>query len=165
MARSLVTILAVGTAVASLGYTGGMLHRRGGGETRSSSIAPASRVEPDRVTALGRLEPHGGLLAIAGPPGARIARIEVREGQDVRRGETLVVLEGRAELLAERAHLEAQVREAQDRLDAERRYERVLADEAELERRQVEELEPHEIQAQRAKLDLLRATSRTRRPN
>lgn len=158
MARSLVTILAVGTAFASLGYTGGMLHRRGGGGTRANAIAPASRVEPDRVTALGRLEPHGGVLAIAGPPGARIARIELREGQDVRRGETLVVLEGRAELLAEKAHLEAQVREAQDRLDAERRYVDVLTDEAKLERRQVEELEPREIQARRTKLDLLRAS-------
>ena len=157
MARALVTILAVGTAFASLSYTGGMFHRRGGGESRSGAVAPASRVEPDRVTTLGRLEPHGGVLAIAGPPGARIARIEVREGQDVRRGEALVELEGRAELLAEKAHLEAQVREAQGRLDAERRYVGVLEDEVTLERRRVEELEPREIQSRRAKLDLLRA--------
>ncbi len=156
MAKSVLALLAVGATCVSLGYSGHVLHLRRSDNPPTSATEPARRVEADRVVALGRLEPHCGVISIAGPPGARIARIAVQEGQEVRRGETLVLLEGQAELMAEKPHLEAQIREAQDRLDAERRYEEVLKAEAKIERQQVEELEPREIQAQQAKLDLLR---------
>src|SRR5437763_1709726 len=104
MAKSLVAIVAVGAACASLGYSGHVLHHGGGGRLIPVST-PSAPVRSDRVTALGRIEPHGGVIAVAGPPGTRLSELKVHEGDDVRRGDTLARLEGRAELLAEKAHL------------------------------------------------------------
>src|SRR5689334_8264548 len=59
MTKFLVTIFAV-AAGASLGYSGRVLHRASGDGPPVAASAPAPPVRADRVTALGRLGPHGG---------------------------------------------------------------------------------------------------------
>jgi len=164
MLKTLAGFLAVGATCAVLGYSGRWLHQGRVG-TAGEETADRGRVAllmtADRVTALGRIEPEGGVLAVAGPAGGRLASLDVREGQDVKRGDLLATLEGRAELIAEKAHIRAQIREAEARLDAERRYEDALDAEEKVERRRVEELEVLDIRAQDGKLGLLRQNAET----
>lgn len=149
----------VGTTCVALGYARLALVPPAGTPATGDAAAPRPAVDAaaDWVAALGRLEPEGGVIAVAGPPGARIAGLAVREGEAVRRGQVLATLEGRAALLAERAHLEAQVREAGARLKAEDAYEAALKAEAEVGRREVRELDVLEIKAQEARLGAVRA--------
>jgi len=152
MAKSLFAVVVLGAVSASLSYSGLWRSSRSAADAADS----VKIAVPERVGALGRIEPQGGIIAVAGPPAARVARVLVAEGQRVRRGQALVVLQGREELLAEKAHLQAQIREAERRLAAEDRFEEILRNEASVEYRQVKEVEPREIEAQEAKLDLLR---------
>ena len=154
--KALAAFFLVGATVAALGVARHALDPPEG--TSAPGASPPRPAEAEWVAALGRLEPEGGVIAVAGPPGARIAGLEVCEGQAVRRGQVLATLEGRALLLAEKAHLEAQVREAGARLKAEDAYEAALKAEAEVDRREVRELEVLELKAQEARLGLLRAT-------
>ncbi len=164
MMKTLASFLAVGATCAALGYSGHWLRRAGvgpTGEREASRGGVALLLAADRVTALGRIEPEGGVLAVAGPVGGRVASLDVLEGQDVKRGDRLATLEGRAELLAEKAHLQAEIREAEARLDAERRYQEALDAEEVVERRRVDELEVLEIRAQEGKFGLLRQNAET----
>jgi HlyD family secretion protein len=154
MAKSLGIFVVLGAVSATLGYSGYWRHAGTVSEPSSSESGPAVRL--DKVTALGRLEPRGGVIALAGPPGGVIARLEVGEGKAVRRGDVIATLDGRDGVVAEREHLQAQICEAERRLEAEKRYEDALLTEARLGRRQVDELEPCEIEAQQAKVDLCR---------
>ncbi|MEM7349862.1 MAG: efflux RND transporter periplasmic adaptor subunit [Acidobacteriota bacterium] len=56
------------------------------------AVGPAA-TERSAVTALGRLEPGLGVIDVAAPPGERVRRLEVRDGDPVRRGDILAILE------------------------------------------------------------------------
>lgn len=73
------------------------------------------------VTALGRLEPAGGVIHVAGPsrPGSVIAKLEIEEGDDVEESQVLAVLDTLPAAEARVARLEAELRDAQSRLDRE----------------------------------------------
>lgn len=162
MAKAQMSILVAALACAALGFSG--LMRRGANDLGGSPGGRKAATQPavaDRVTALGRIEPEGGVIAVAGPTGGRVATLEAREGQDVRKGDVLATLEGRAGLLAERAHIQAQLREADARIDAEDRYRAAIEAEEAVERRRVVELEALELAAQDAKLGLLRENLKT----
>lgn len=70
------------------------------------------------VTALGRLEPAGGVIHVAGPsrPGSVIAKLEVGEGDDVEEGQILAVLDTLPAAEARVARLRAELRDAESRL-------------------------------------------------
>ncbi|MDA8020033.1 MAG: efflux RND transporter periplasmic adaptor subunit [Thermoanaerobaculia bacterium] len=74
---------------------------------------------PERVavTALGRLEPGWGVLEIGAPPGDRIEEMRVLPGQEVVEGEVLAVLQSHDERTAQVAVRQAQLAEAQRRLE------------------------------------------------
>ena len=61
-------------------------------EREPAPPAAAEAEPPRRVTALGRLEPEGGVIDLAGPPGDRIAEILVQPGSPVKAGQPLVRL-------------------------------------------------------------------------
>jgi HlyD family secretion protein len=74
--------------------------------------AVASRgPEPDRVSALGRIEPEDGLIRVAGPSGSTvvIGRLFVDDGDPVRKGQLIATLDTLEELEARVARLEAEL--------------------------------------------------------
>jgi len=88
-------------------------------------LAALGRADPekDAVTALGRLEPRGGPVRVAGPsvPVAVIAELSVEEGQSVTEGQVIARLDRYAlqqavvrEREAELVHTEAELRRAKD---------------------------------------------------
>lgn len=106
------------------------------------------------VTALGRIEPGEGVLSVVGPPGDRVERVLVQEGQTVKAGEQLV------ELLAERT-LSAQVQLARAKLDhaqqllkAERAHAAAVLAEAEHAVRRAQELPEIQIAAANAEIQV-----------
>lgn len=88
----------------------------GGGEEAPAAAGGGA------VTALGRVSPDRTVVAVTGPAGERVARLEVAEGQVVEADAPLAVLESRDVLAAERDAAEAAARDARERLDAETRY-------------------------------------------
>ncbi|HEY0981607.1 MULTISPECIES: HlyD family efflux transporter periplasmic adaptor subunit [unclassified Schlesneria] len=69
-----------------------------------------------RIYALGRIEPTGEVIAVAGPDGAsaaRIRRMDVKEGDTVEADRILAVFDNEERLLAERQTAERRVRRAE----------------------------------------------------
>jgi HlyD family secretion protein len=114
------------------------------------------KVTADRISALGRVEPKGGVISIAGVPGARIGKISVHEGQVVDVNDELFVLENYKELDANCKMIEAQRDEAKTSLDLARENEPLLTEELDVEEAQIKQLDPFDRRAQRRKVDALR---------
>jgi len=87
------------------------------GATAAAAASPSSTAQ--RVVALARLEPAGGIVELAGMPGDRIEKLAVKPGQVVRRDEDLVVFESQTLRSLEREAAQAQLDEATSRLKAE----------------------------------------------
>lgn len=83
-----------------------------------SFFAPTAAGARRDVTALGRLEPAGGVIHVAGPsrPGSVIAKLKVDEGDDVEEGQVLAVLDTLPAAEARVARLKAELRDAESRL-------------------------------------------------
>src|SRR4051794_28362766 len=83
----------------------------------SQAAGPGVRPNPgasegEAVHALARLEPAAGLLNVGARPGARIESIRVREGDAVRAGDLLAILEGHSQAKTQVALAEAQKKNA-----------------------------------------------------
>ena len=109
------------------------------------------RMTPDRITALARLEPEGGVINISGTPGDRLAELKVHRGAQVKKGEVLAVLESRSLRQAELELSQAQLESAQKRGAAEEKYAAALRREAELAHKQAS-LERLSVEAQQEKI-------------
>lgn len=92
-----------------------------------SSSAQTETPQPqsvDAVSALGRLEPEGGVIKVSAPTasaaggfgGSRVERVLVKEGAKVKAAQPLAVLDTYPSLLASAMQAEAQVKEAESRL-------------------------------------------------
>jgi HlyD family secretion protein len=92
-----------------------------------------SEKPPTTVAAIGRVEPDGGVIFIGTPPGDRLNRLLVKEGQFVAEGNILAYLESHAEREAERDSLAAVVKELKSRLAAEHAYQDEIIEEAKAE--------------------------------
>jgi HlyD family secretion protein len=97
--RTWETVLALLFALAAGGAGGYLLGNRG------NSPSPAAEGQPqriDKVTALGRLQPAGGVVPVYGPPGDRIARLfPVAPGRLLEEGEPIAELASRGDRLKE----------------------------------------------------------------
>jgi len=114
------------------------------------------KASAERISALGRVEPKGGVISIAGVPGARIGKISVHEGQEVGVNAELFVLENYEELDANCKMIEAQRDEAKTSLDLEAKNEALLREELDVEEAQIKQLDPFDRRVQRRKVDALR---------
>jgi HlyD family secretion protein len=65
------------------------------------------------VSALGRVQPLGGLIAVYGPPGDRVVKFERPLGERVEAGKKLAILSGEGERETQVKALEAQIEEAE----------------------------------------------------
>jgi HlyD family secretion protein len=111
--------------------------------------------KPTAVAAIGRLEPQGQVIDIAGLMGDRVGKLEVKEGAEVKARDILGYLESHTERKAERDAIDAQLKEAEARLQAETAFSNAQIKEAEIALRQAKELDPLDIKAQEARVKLL----------
>jgi HlyD family secretion protein len=81
------------------------------------AVSAASAAE-DRIAALGRIEPQGGVLRVSGPSGGPsvIAKLFVDEGDRVEEGQRIAILDSHARSRAELLRAEAELEEAKREL-------------------------------------------------
>ncbi|MFS8810574.1 ABC exporter membrane fusion protein [Synechococcus sp. O70.2] len=109
------------------------------------------------VGALGRLEPEGSVIRVAGPPGERLGELLVAEGERVVAGQVLARLESYSERLAEREYAAAQLQEARARLEAETRFGQAQIEEARTRLSRLDEPQQLQIRSQEAVVERIRA--------
>jgi HlyD family secretion protein len=131
--------------------------------SNGSSIA-APNETGNAISALGRLEPEGGLIHVAAPTasitagGSRVLRLLVKEGAAVKANQPLAVLDTYDSLLATAMQADAQVKEAEARLaqvQAGAKRGEIVARQATVQNFEAELT--GEIKAQAARLDRLQA--------
>jgi HlyD family secretion protein len=124
-------------------------------EASSSRVNPST--EPDKVVALGRIEPKDDVLSLGVPMPDRITRIKVKEGQHVKKDEELVILDGEVMRELERKLAVIQRRQAEKRLQAIEASGAAQIRVEEIRQEQVEQVGPLEIEAQMTKIKYLEA--------
>ncbi|URR35658.1 ABC exporter membrane fusion protein [Thermosynechococcus sp. HN-54] len=148
----------LGSLVFSLNYWQQLQRANEEQEIQAALANPMS----DRITALGRLEPEGEVVAISAPSMTeRLGQLLVREGDRVVAGQPLAYLDTYPERKAERDLAASQLQEARLRYEAETRL--ALAQIAEAERRRDRANEPAiaAIQAQQATIQRIQAELET----
>lgn len=80
------------------------------------------RQSRDAVTALGRVTPGRAAISIAAQTGARILKLEVRDGSKVKEGDVLALLETHPLRMMEREAAQVALEEARERLEKETAY-------------------------------------------
>ncbi len=111
-------------AIAATLATGGvMAYTVWAGRMPQSSTTPSTVISTPQiktVTALGRLEPEGEAIALSAPTSAegnRVDQLLVKEGDRVRKGQAIAILNSRDRLQASVMQAQEQVRVAQAKLD------------------------------------------------
>jgi HlyD family secretion protein len=97
---------------------GGLAHRHWPGQPATTTVAMAAPAIT-QISALGRLEPDGEVVQIFAPTsmeGARVERLAVRLGQQVRSGDLIAVLDTYARRQAALREAQSQVQVAQAQL-------------------------------------------------
>ena len=154
-----VSILTVGIGVlvsyaAMSGYFGGNREQSGPNE-QSGPKEPKPQIA---VAALGRIEPRSEIINIgAGFSPDRLEALFVARGDLVKKGEVLGYLGGYAEQIAQRNMYRAQLEEAKLRLKTELELSRSRIESAEINQRQILEVSPMKIAAQKATIESLEA--------
>jgi len=110
------------------------------------------------VAALGRIEPRSEIINIgAGFSPDRLESLLVARGDVVNKGQVLGHLGGYAEQIAQRAMYRAQLEEAKLRLKTEIELNRSRIESAEIHRKEILEVSPLRIAAQKATIESLEA--------
>ncbi|MBD2540993.1 ABC exporter membrane fusion protein [Coleofasciculus sp. FACHB-SPT36] len=114
------TLLAIAATLATGGV---MVYSVSQGRMPQSSTTPSTVISTPQiktVTALGRLEPEGEAIALSAPTSAegnRVDQLLVKEGDRVRKGQAIAILNSRDRLQASVMQAQEQVRVAQAKLD------------------------------------------------
>ncbi|MBD2742353.1 ABC exporter membrane fusion protein [Coleofasciculus sp. FACHB-1120] len=114
------TLLAIAATLATGGV---MAYSVSQGRIQQSSPTPSTVISTPQiqtVTALGRLEPEGEAIALSAPTSAegnRVDQLLVKEGDRVRKGQAIAILNSRARLQASVMQAQEQVRVAQAKLE------------------------------------------------
>ncbi len=167
--QTLIVVL-IGLVVAAAGWfgyrymTGRSLLSVSSGDSPSNADNTGAGAAPREVRALGRLEPAGGVIAVAALVGDRLKELTVAEGDVVQVGQRLGEMESRQLRELEEQLLLAQIAEAEARLKAETAVAQARVDTAAkaLERAQQQETQ---ITAQQQQIALLNATLELERKN
>lgn len=132
-------------------------------ETHRTQLAASSVPLRRDVGALGRIEPHSEVIELGASTTGLVDELLVEEGQFVARGETLGYLDSYKERGAERDQQAARLDEARAMLDAEVSLGEARIAAAKIGVRQIHEVYPLRIDAQRARIQLLTAEQNNNR--
>lgn len=115
-----VTLAISVVAIAGVWFAAGRPFGAMAQQVGSTPVVPSTERHPlQKVSALGRIEPRDGLIRVAGPPRVAVViqKLDVKEGDRVKRGQVIAVLLGNAVDRAEVARLTAELENAQQELD------------------------------------------------
>lgn len=146
-------LLAAGLAVVGVAGAIGLL-----GNTSTATKEVAARdvaSAPASVGALGRIEPGSEVIEVGAAIDDRLASLHIAEGDSVEKDAVLGHLASRAERLAERDHIAAQLHEAERLHAAETRLGEAAIREMELRVRRAAEVTEPSVAAQRARVQSL----------
>jgi HlyD family secretion protein len=111
--------LAAGLVVAGVGIAAGLVWRFRSPTPNPSPPPVVGRPQIRSVVALGRLAPKGEVIKLSAPTSAQESRIErllVEEGDPVRAGQVIAILDAQPRLQADLAEAQARVEVAQSKL-------------------------------------------------
>ncbi len=150
----LLCILCLGVG-AGLGMAGLHLYNRGDID-RSSTDLDRPSDEPRDVVALGRIEPKEGTLSVGVPTPDRLAKLKVKEGDVVKKGDLLAVLDSEVLREQERKVALVQREHAEQRTNAIKASGEASIRVEEIKGQQLDQLEPIELQSLDSKIDFLK---------
>ena len=141
--------------VALLIFAGGataLLRRQA--RIRQAAEEEANRPLPvqEKVAALGRVEPAGGVVEVSSPEQGIISQMLVETGAQVTQGQTLAYLNRYDVRLAERNYAESQLIEAREKLDAQQQLGEAQIAEADTRVNQADLPQVQALQAQQAQI-------------
>ena len=141
--------------VALLIFAGGataLLRRQA--RIRQAAEEEANRPLPvqEKVAALGRVEPAGGVIEVSSPEQGIISQMLVETGAQVTQGQTLAYLNRYDVRLAERNYAESQLIEAREKLDAQQQLGEAQIAEADTRVNQADLPQVQALQAQQAQI-------------
>ncbi|MEB3193269.1 MAG: ABC exporter membrane fusion protein [Snowella sp.] len=112
-----VIVLGVIGTIAATGLIVFNLNQTKESESKSVATSPVPMMVAKTVVALGRLEPKGEVIKIAASSsGSRIAQLRVKQGDTVKKGQIIAILDSRDRLQAELEQAKEQVRVNQAKL-------------------------------------------------
>jgi HlyD family secretion protein len=123
----------------------------------SEPAATSLASTPAKISALGRIEPEGEITKVGGPSGERIKQLLVKEGQFVRQGQPLAILESYDERLADEEVAESEIQDAVNRLVAIKQFRQAQIAEAETRKSQADLPKRQELAEQNATIARLKA--------
>lgn len=154
--RALTTVLVAVVAVVAGGAAGYFLADRFPKSNTTTTPEAPTGAPGDKITALGRLQPEGGVVPVYGPPGDRIAKLyTLAPGAPLAVDAPIAELASRKDRLLEVQVAETQLTEAKSARDASERagQQKIRAAEAELNQAKANKVS--DLAAIDAKLDFL----------
>ncbi|MEB3312391.1 MAG: ABC exporter membrane fusion protein [Snowella sp.] len=104
-------------AIGVIGMVGYGFTQSSESDTKPAAVPVSQPIVAKSVTALGRLEPQGEVLKVAASSsGSRVAQLLVKQGDGVKKGQVIAILDNRDRLQAELGQAQEQVRVAQAKL-------------------------------------------------
>lgn len=122
---------------------------------KSATPVPSQSTQRRAVSALGRLEPAGEVVSVGASSESLLEKLLVKDGDWVEAGQELFRLDSYDERRADRDLAATRLATARDRLATETRLAEQAITDAETELRRVTELDPVEIEAQQARVEVM----------
>jgi HlyD family secretion protein len=155
--RVLASLLLCAASLAAGGGAGYYAHRLEGKTTGTAQ--PPTAPDVRSLSALGQVQPAGGVITIYGPPGDRILKFveSLHPGQTVKAGAPLVVLESQKAHQKELALAETQLNQARQQREAIRKAADAKLEELETETNELDNRKKEDLAVQDARIQVLRA--------
>jgi HlyD family secretion protein len=144
-------------SVAAGGAAGYSVHRLENASPGTAQQPP----DPDSrsLSALGQVQPAGGVIAIYGPPGDRILKFAapLHPGQTLKAGDPLVILDSQKAQQKQLALAETQLNQARQQRQAIRKAADAKVEELDTETRELDNRKKDDLAVQDARIQVLRA--------
>jgi HlyD family secretion protein len=153
----MLSLLLCGACLAAGGTAGYSLHRLESKATRTAQPPPDP--EGRALSALGEIQPAGGVIAIYGPPGDRILKLAapLHPGKTLKARAPLVILESQKAHQKELALAETQLNQARQQQQAIRKAADAKLEGLETETRELDNRKKEELAVQDARTKVLQA--------
>jgi HlyD family secretion protein len=155
--RVLLSLLLCAASLTAGGAAGFYAHRLEGAATKTTQAPPDA--DARSLSALGEVQPAGGVIAIYGPPGDRILKFPepLHPGQTLKAGTPLVILESQKARQKEVALAETQLNQARQQREAIRKAADAKLDELDTETSELDNRKKDDLAVQDARIQVLRA--------